>query len=94
MKLLERFKNWGIVVTLSAVAGTHGFLVYEASQNRTAQNEIVTLINQRHIETLDRIASDSKDKIVAFKDSERICAVAQATIETTTYFKGKSIHGC
>ena len=101
MKILDNIKSIGLVVVIAAMAGNEVLTSFELNRNadfhaerRKAEADIKDLINQRHIETIDRITRDSIEQVLAFKDSERVCAAAQATIETTTYFKGKSIHGC
>lgn len=94
MKLLERAKNIGLIITMSTMAGGMAFVVHAVVQVESKQDDIITLINDRHIKTLDRISEDTVDKLVAFKDYEAACDKATDMIQTTIYFKGMNIHGC
>ena len=72
-------------MTLGVVAGTQVFLVHEGLQTSSTQDDIISLINTRHIQVIDRIADDAKDKILAFKDQEKACEVLEATISNSKY---------
>ncbi len=85
MRLLERAKNVGLIVTLGIVAGTQVFIVHEVIQSRSADDEIKQLVNDSKFDVIDRIANDTVDKLIALKDQEIACEVLETTISSNNH---------
>lgn len=85
MNAFDRFKNLGIVISISMVAGGQVFITTEVIQTSSAQEQIIELINARHIDVVDRISKQILETTVAFNEKEKACEVLEATIQSRQY---------